>query len=118
MTLVIADVVEDDDDGFIGRQCRSEVVKKGAKGGFPLPRARLPEHLAGRVVDRTKDDRFLVLTCRRNLQWLPFALPDLCQVRVGVDFTFVQVDQMESSGRSNCFFGSQSSTCLAAATAS
>lgn len=118
MTLVVTDVVQHDDDRFVGRQRLCQIVKKRAESRFTLPRVRLPEHLAGRVVDGAKDDRFPVLARRRNLQWLPFALPDLCQVRVGVEFALVHVDQMESCGLNSCFFGSHSSTCWAAATAS
>jgi hypothetical protein len=123
MTLVIAHVVEDEHGWCVGGQRLCQVLEEGAEGGLSLARAHLPEHLARRIVDGAKHRELLVLTCRRNPHCLPLAPPDLCQVRVGVDFAFVHVDQMESLssgsfGLSSCFFGSQPSTCLAVAIAS
>ena len=119
---MVPHVVEHDDDRFVSRQRLGEVVQERAEGHLAFPWARLPKYLASRVIDRAKDDRFLVLASSGNLQWLSFALPNLCQVGMGMDFTLVHVDQMESLssgsvGLSSCFFWSQSSTCLAAATA-
>lgn len=117
MALVVADIVEHDNGRFVSWQRPGEVVQERAEGHRSLPWACLPHSLASRVVDRANDDRFLVLAGGGNLQWLSFTPPDLCQVGVGMDFTLVHVDQMESSGLSSRFFWSQSSTCLAAATA-
>jgi hypothetical protein len=125
MALVVANVVEDQHNWFVGGQRLGKVVVEGSERGFSFARADLPEDLARGVVDGAKDRALLILAGRRNPQWSPLALPDFCQVGVGVDFALVHVDQVKvltavqigSSERSNRFFGSQSSTCLAAATA-
>ncbi len=125
MALVVADVVEDQHDGVVGGQCLGQVVEEGSEGGCSFAGAELPEDLARRVVDGAKDRTFLILAGGGNPQWSPLALPDFCQVGVGVDVALVHVDQVKSltsvqigsSERSNRFFWSQSSTCLAAATA-
>src|SRR6516225_2172322 len=112
MALVVAGVVEHEHGWFALWQRLGEVVEEGHERGLVLAPARLPEDLPTGVVDGAKDRKLVVVACCRHLQRLPFALPDLCQVGVGMDFALVHVDQMESlssgsSGLSSRFFWSQ-----------
>lgn len=118
MALVVAGIIEHHHCRLTLRQRLGEVVEESCKGRLILAPARLPDQLPTRIIHRPEHGELVILASRWDLQWAPFAPPDLCQVGVGVDLRVVHIDQMESSGLSNRFFWSQSRTCLAAATAS
>lgn len=115
--LVIADVVEHDHRRHMGRQRRSEVVGKLHGRLLPLARSRPPNHLPRCVVHRAEHRDLAALARRRDAQRLSLTAPDLCQVRIGVDFTFIRIDQTRSFGVGSAFFCSHASTCAATATA-
>lgn len=125
MALVIPRVIEHHDHRFVGGQLMREVVQKGQEGVCPFARTELEEDLPRSVVNGPKHDTLLVVAGSGNPQRLSPLAPDFCQVGMGVDLAFVEIDQMESltalqigsSGLSKAFFSSQLSTCLAAATA-
>jgi hypothetical protein len=64
--------------------------------------AELVDDLSTSIVERAKDDELAILSSGGNPHGLSLTPPDLCQVRVGVDFAFVHIDQMgsKSSGSS------------------
>lgn len=122
VALVVAGMIEHEHGRLAWGQHRDEVVQEGHERGLVFARAGVPDDLAAGIVNRTKDRERVVVARGRYLQRLPLALPDLCQVGVGMDFALVHVDQMESLssgslGLSSCFFWSHSRTSLAAATA-
>src|SRR5512146_579139 len=126
MALVIPRVIEHHDHRVISRERVSEVLQEGHESRFPLVRTELEDDLSRSVVDRPKHDTLLVFSGGGNPHGLPLLAPDFCQVGMGVNLAFVDIDQMESltafqigsSGLSKAFFSSHVSTRLAAATAS
>jgi hypothetical protein len=99
MACVRAHGVEEQYAGFVGSQRLCQVLEEGEQGRFPRACTRLPEDVPAGIVDRADHGELVILTCRRNPQCLPFAPPDRCQLRVGVDFALVprvHVDQRQS----------------------
>lgn len=116
--LVVAGVIKHDDNGLIGGQRLGEVVQKCHEGRLPfLVAERLDDASAG-IVHRAIDHEFAIRAGRGDRQRGPFLAPDFRQVRMGVDFTLIEIDQMGSSGLSKRFFCSHSSSRVAVAPAS
>ena len=118
MTLVLAGIVEHQDHGFVGRQLLGELLKEHDEGRRAFLLTTVVDDPPTRIVEGTEDDKRVILPGGGHLQRRALLAPDFRQVRMGVDFTFVEIDQMESSGLSTWFFGTHSSTRRAVATAS
>jgi hypothetical protein len=96
MTLVVADVVEDDDEGLHG-EGGDQLIEEGDKRVFAFARAQGMEEASTGIVEGAEDDELLILPSGGNPHRLPLAPPDLCQVRMGMDLALVHVDQMGSA---------------------
>ena len=96
LALVGADVSEHDHHVRRGKGVAKLLEKRG-EGLFALAFAELLDDLSTGIVERAKDDELAILSSGGNPHCLSLAPPDLCQVRVGVDFTLVHIDQMGSS---------------------
>src|SRR5665811_736932 len=114
---VITDVVHHQHQVIIRPRLRN-LVEQCGKGIASLPRVHLPGHRAGTIVHGAEDCAALILARRRDDHGLATPLPDLCQVGMGMEVTFIQVDKPESSPGRSPLFWSSASTCLAEATAS
>ena len=114
---VVADIIHDQDQLVFGPR-RGDLGQKGGKRIATFLRMELPGHHAGPVVHRPEHGPALVLARRRDPQRTSPALPDLHQVGMGVEVTFIHVEKPESSPGSSPLFWSSARTCLAEATAS
>src|SRR5262249_13553940 len=117
-TLVVARIVEHQDRGFPCRQLLGKVLEEVQERGLAFLLTAVVQDPPTRIVEGTEDHKLAIFPGCRHLHGRAFLAPDFRQVRMGMDFAFVEIDQMESPGLSNCFFCNQSNTRRAVATAS
>ncbi len=61
-------------------------------------------NLTALVVKRSVQTKPLIGSCRRHHRTCAFESPDLCQCRVQVNFTFVEVEKVEVGVPFDCAF--------------
>ena len=114
---VVADIVQHHHQVLL-RPCPGHPLQEDGEVAPVLFGGHLPDYAPGGIVQRAVDGDALIGTSGWDPYRLTPALPDLCQVGMGVEVALIHIDKPES-GTGRCpLFCSSASTCLAEATAS